>query len=90
MKNTKKVLGAMDCGCLILELEQIADLSPKYYKIEYCNKHKAAPDMYEALGIIGDNIDTVIMNNNFPEDVLFPLQAIISIACQAMNKADGK
>ena len=41
MVGSKKVLGAMGCGCLIVELEQIADLSPKYYRVEYCNKHKA-------------------------------------------------
>jgi hypothetical protein len=39
--SSKKVLGAMDCGCLIIELEQIANFSPKYYRIEYCAKHKA-------------------------------------------------
>ena len=38
---TKKVIGAMDCGCLILEFERIAGLTPNYYRIEYCDKHKA-------------------------------------------------
>lgn len=31
-----------ECGCIVVE-------SPPNFKIKYCPKHKAAPDMHEAL-----------------------------------------
>jgi len=37
------VIGQRDCGCKIIQEGDV------WVRIEYCPKHKAAPDMYKAL-----------------------------------------
>lgn len=54
---TRKILTTKDCGCQVLELEERQGKSGIYYSIEYCAKHKAAPDMYHALNIVLDDYE---------------------------------
>lgn len=46
------------CGCIIIE-------SPPNFRIKYCPKHEAAPDMYEALKKAGEDINWMLNNKKF-------------------------
>lgn len=83
--SSKKVLGAMDCGCLILEREQIADLSPTYYSVEYCSKHKAAPRLLEELHR-SQFILSRISDKRYNEEIIEQLDK----NRKALAKAEGK
>lgn len=38
-----------ECGC---EVYRIMHSKPNLYRIQYCPKHKSAPDLYEALRLL--------------------------------------
>ena len=47
----KTTMAVMECGCRVVETQEyiVGEEIKKDMLIEYCPKHKAAPDMYEAL-----------------------------------------
>ena len=75
MNYTKEewtIASTAECGCIVKHQRYPAYNS---YRIEYCPKHKAAPDMYEALREIVGNLVN-------PSD--------IEIGTKALAKAEGK
>ena len=47
--KTVKVASRYACGCQVRQVENSESPFLDSYLIEYCPKHEAAPDMYEAL-----------------------------------------
>jgi hypothetical protein len=88
MASSKKTIAIMDCGCEIIEREQIANLSPVYHTIDYCPKHKAAPAMYEALKFTVEL--TAIARKYFPKSIKHNDRFTLENACAAINKALAK
>jgi len=68
-----EVLTQYACGCQVRG--ETRKGHPRYFAIEYCPKHKAAPAMYEALIAIGDLLF------GLPENKL---------RLKALAKAEGK
>ena len=68
-----KIKQNFPCGC------RIDEMANGSLRITYCPKHKAAPDMYEALGIALDETPGFMLG----EDVKQKMR-------QARAKAEGK
>jgi hypothetical protein len=51
-KGEWQVAFQYDCGCLVKCIHAHSNYPYDSYRIEYCPKHKAAPEMYEALKIL--------------------------------------
>ena len=64
-----------DCGCEIVTDNMGA------YEIDYCPKHKSAPDLYRAL-------KTITSKMSPPDDMLCYLPELVK-AREALAKADG-
>jgi len=80
------VLQRFPCGCTI------EDLGDGSHAINYCPKHKAAPDMYEALGRLIEVTD-LLDTEECDHDVGICWCSYKNVrlnAAQALAKAEGK
>ncbi len=66
-----KILSQYPCGC---QVRQVHIPQGERYFIEYCPKHKAANDMYEALKTLSN----------------YPAESVKQIANTTLAKAEGK
>ncbi len=81
MANYKRIL---KCGC---EVEfRYNDVIKDAAKIVYCPKHKAAPELYEALKIAESALN--LYSGLHPSDKILSKQC--EIADKALAKAEGK
>ncbi len=75
---SQMVLQRFPCGCAI---EQLADNS---HSITYCSKHKAAPEMYEALSDIKTRFAFAVDKPTIQDEQCYDR------AAKALAKAEGK
>ena len=80
-KQIKRTKVKLACGCKLIEVGHEAGKTKVVYdSIEYCPKHKAAPDMYEALKASLKLINDVTSGGSKTKKLIK----------QALSKADGK
>ena len=84
-KEKEREVSRMVCGCLVMEYIDNLTIAPW---IVYCPKHKAAPDMYEALKLVRD---TAVLQKE--ENGYYILRLEYSSwkdVCEALAKAEEK
>ena len=81
----KNVKATLSCGCKVVEAGFDTGFTKVVYdNIEYCRKHKAAPDMYEALKTVLSQLKLVSKGTfELPSDA-----EAIKQAEQSLSKAD--
>jgi len=91
MEKRKWLRNSYDCGC-----EIYADSSGGCF-IQYCPKHKAAPDLYEALRgfiVVLKEFNDMLLTRKGNSDIVAKLDYLLdkygAIAEQAIDKAEGK